>query len=350
MHTNTQKDLISVVIPAYNCGKYIPETLDSILNQTYRNFEIVVVDDGSTDDTQEALRPYSGKIKYFHQKNGGLANARNRGLELAKGSYLALCDGDDIWLPNKLELQHACFEVHNRLGMVFSDFSSFNDAGPLAPSWSKKYFNTIFENYGLTLDSIFQKKINLHDLNTLYAGNITTTMFLGNIVMPSTVMIKRECINSVGKFREKYKNDSDYDLFLRIAAEYESGYLDLPLMKYRILKNSLSQRSKKQIIGVPEVIDIIETFLEQRPSFRKKNLRMVNQRFSGLFYETGYAHFSRVNLKEARKYFLKAIRHHPLPLASLKVYAYMAASLLPQKVIASAKNLKNLRKASSGIR
>jgi glycosyltransferase involved in cell wall biosynthesis len=139
----------------------------------------------------------------------GLANARNRGLELAKGSYLALCDGDDIWLPNKLELQHACFEVHNRLGMVFSDFSSFNDAGPLAPSWSKKYFNTIFENYGLTLDSIFQKKINLHDLNTLYAGNITTTMFLGNIVMPSTVMIKRECINSVGKFREKYKNDSD---------------------------------------------------------------------------------------------------------------------------------------------
>src|SRR5437016_10401011 len=100
--------LISAVIPSYNYGHFITDAIESALGQTYPHVEIIVVDDGSTDDTREQLAPYSERVCYIHQENGGLSAARNTGIRAAKGEWIALLDADDVWHPRKLELQMNC--------------------------------------------------------------------------------------------------------------------------------------------------------------------------------------------------------------------------------------------------
>ena len=101
----TGRQLVSVIIPTYNSGTYVTETIDSVLNQTYPHREIIVVDDGSTDDTPEQVRRYGSAISYIRQSNSGVGAARNTGLRAASGHYLAFLDSDDLWLPEKLAVQ-----------------------------------------------------------------------------------------------------------------------------------------------------------------------------------------------------------------------------------------------------
>lgn len=118
--------LISIIIPVYNAESYIKKTIQSVLNQTYRPVEIIVVDDGSTDQSAENIRQFQQpEVKYHFQSNLGAASARNRGIELAKGEYLSFLDADDLWLPNKLELQMRSFQKHPELDMVFGHIKQF---------------------------------------------------------------------------------------------------------------------------------------------------------------------------------------------------------------------------------
>ena len=127
--------LISVIIPAYNHAKYLSEAIQSVLNQTYQNFEILIVDDGSTDNTRQVVQNYTDqRIKYIYQENRGLAASRNAGLRVTQGEYVAFLDADDIFLPHKLEVQLDWFEAHPSCGMVFSGFYFMNDRGePIKP-------------------------------------------------------------------------------------------------------------------------------------------------------------------------------------------------------------------------
>src|SRR5215831_9468158 len=112
--------IVSVVIPTYNNARFLPEALDSLLGQTYRDFELIVVDDGSTDDTLEVLKPYRHLIRYVRKENGGPASARNLGIRHASGELIAFQDADDIWLPDKLQLQVDYLREHPEVGLVFS--------------------------------------------------------------------------------------------------------------------------------------------------------------------------------------------------------------------------------------
>jgi len=112
--------LVSVIIPVYNGDRFIGEAIESVLQQTYQNFEIIVVDDGSTDATQAALQPYGDRIHYVLQSNQGVASARNRGVQMARGELIAFLDQDDFFLPNKLALQVSCFEMQPNVGIVHS--------------------------------------------------------------------------------------------------------------------------------------------------------------------------------------------------------------------------------------
>ena len=106
----TDTPLVSVIIPVYNSAKYIQKAIDSVLDQTYSNYEIIVVDDGSTDETRQKLQSYQNKIRYVFQENQGSATARNTGIKLAKGDLVAFLDSDDFWsMPEKLDRQGACF-------------------------------------------------------------------------------------------------------------------------------------------------------------------------------------------------------------------------------------------------
>ena len=125
-----KEPLITCIVPAFNGDRYLRESVDSILAQTYRSFEIVVVDDGSTDGTRDAAQTYGEQVRYLYQPNAGPAAARNRGLLSARGSFVAFLDQDDVWHLEKLEQQLACFEVNPKLDVCVAHVRNFQDGVP----------------------------------------------------------------------------------------------------------------------------------------------------------------------------------------------------------------------------
>ena len=118
---------VSVIIPTYNRAHLVSEAINSVLNQTYQDFEIIVVDDGSTDETCEKLRPYQDKIKYVYVKNGGAAYARNVGMKIARGKYIAFLDSDDLYYPYKIELQADFLDRFLGIHLVCTEISAFDN-------------------------------------------------------------------------------------------------------------------------------------------------------------------------------------------------------------------------------
>ncbi|MGL4378530.1 MAG: glycosyltransferase family 2 protein, partial [Microcoleaceae cyanobacterium] len=121
--------LVSVVIPSYNCAKYVGEAIESVFAQTYSNYEIIVIDDGSQDNTREVLEKYHDRVNYVYQKNQGVSVARNHGIELAQGEFVAFLDADDYFFPDKLEAQMAIFQAKSHAGIVHSGWRRVNFQG-----------------------------------------------------------------------------------------------------------------------------------------------------------------------------------------------------------------------------
>ena len=118
---------VSVIIPTYNAARWIGETIDSVQSQTYKNYEIIVIDDGSVDSTREVLEKYIKNINYIYQDNKGVSSARNHGIKISAGEYIAFLDNDDIWLPDKLSLQIQVLESQKNIAMIFTDGELFDE-------------------------------------------------------------------------------------------------------------------------------------------------------------------------------------------------------------------------------
>ena len=125
---------ISVIIHTYNNEKFIGETIESVLSQTYKDYEIIVIDDGSTDNTRAALLPYMDKIRYHYKENGGIASAKNAGIKLSKAKFIAFFDHDDLWVPDKLKMQMEYFNKNPQAGLVYSKYITFKNGKKLINS------------------------------------------------------------------------------------------------------------------------------------------------------------------------------------------------------------------------
>jgi glycosyltransferase involved in cell wall biosynthesis len=201
---------VSVVIPAYNAARWIAETLDSVLAQTFRNFEVIVVDDGSTDQTSEVVAGYGDRIHYLRKENGGEGSARNVGIRAARGSYIAFLDADDLWLPEKLQLQMELLSRRPDLPWVYSDTIAFGgETG--------------------------QDLLKMSDATKLCAGDILRPLLLADFITCQTPVIRRDVFGTVGYFDESpdLQAGEDRDMWLRIAAKYQVGFVDRPLAKHR---------------------------------------------------------------------------------------------------------------------
>jgi glycosyltransferase involved in cell wall biosynthesis len=193
---------ITVIIPVYNRPGFVKEAIQSVLDQTYSNVEIIVVNDGSTDDTPLVLQSFGDKIRIIHQENRGVSAARNTGIKNSKSKWIAFLDSDDIWLPEKLHLQIQFFENHPDARICQTEEIWIKDGKRLYPKKKhKKKSGMIFKNC-LPLC----------------------------IVSPSAVMIHREMFDLVGVFDESLPACEDYDLWLRISCQYPIYLLDKPLI------------------------------------------------------------------------------------------------------------------------
>jgi len=217
---------ISVIIPTYNKAQYLKEAIESVLNQAYKEIEVIVIDDGSTDDTGEVIKSFDDtRIIYFFQKNKGPAAARNSGLKKAKGRYVAFLDSDDLWLSGKLKRQMDFIEKNPEIELLGTGCYEITDKGKII---GKKIFPI--------KNKILQKDLIKY-----------------NPFIQSSIIIRREVFGKVGLYNQKFRESEDYDLWLRIAENHKIANLVEPLVMKRYYKEGLSPaKDKEQLYFVLE--------------------------------------------------------------------------------------------------
>jgi glycosyltransferase involved in cell wall biosynthesis len=199
---------VSVVIPLYNARDVIRETIESVLAQTWKEYDVIVVDDGSTDGSGAIVREYGDRIRYLRQENGGVARARNRGVAESTGEYIALLDHDDLWHPAKLEKQVAVLDRRPEVGMVITDVAHLDRGGKPTGVIGAGY------NPSETFARLFVR---------------------GYVPTPSAAMIRRSVLQTVGGFDERFHSAGldDHELWTRIAAQYDIANIAEPLTSHR---------------------------------------------------------------------------------------------------------------------
>jgi glycosyltransferase involved in cell wall biosynthesis len=196
---------VSVIIPTYNRAQIVGEAINSVLSQSYDDFELIVIDDGSTDETKELVSSYIPRITYLYQGHQGVSAARNRGIASARGDYISFLDSDDLWLREKLSSQMRFMEPHPEYLICYTD-----------EIWIRK---------GV--------RVNPMNKHRKHSGMIFEQCLPLCIVSPSSVLIARKLLDEVGMFDETLEVCEDYDLWLRIAARYPIHFIEKPLIVKR---------------------------------------------------------------------------------------------------------------------
>lgn len=305
--------LISVVVPVYNGQEFIKTTIQSVIMQSYPHWEMLIIDDGSTDGTKEVVKGYleDSRIKYFYQKNRERAAARNQGIHFSSGQYIAFLDADDAWLPDKLEVQVDYLKHHPEVRLCFTNYFLIDTGGILtgAPRIS------------------------------FTSNNQFDYLLKGNFIANSTVMIPRDVLDKVGLFDETLPafGSEDWDMWLRIVRFYSVHFIDKPLALYRIHENNTS---------LDRMCSSAEAVLKK--TFSDPNLPANIFRSKEKIYAQIYLGFSETCLrsnqkKKAVEYWQRAYRTYPtlLFLTERGIWATLKL-LLPYSIISNFPKLRLL--------
>jgi len=255
---------VSVVLATYNYGRYLAGALDSALSQTLCDLEVIVVDDGSTDETKDVMVSYldNPRVRYFGIDHSGQPAAKNFGIRLARAPLIAFLDADDLWLPSKLEKQAAIFAADPALGVVFSQ-------------------RLLIDEQGRHLQFSQPR---------LPRGNVLADMFRQNFICFSSAVIRRTVLDQVGLFDTNLALAIDYDLWLRIAQRFPFDYVDEPLVMYRTGHASLSRRTEERLKTAAGIMD---RFLHEHGGQAVLNPALVRRAQAETYYEIALAIRSR---------------------------------------------------------
>jgi glycosyltransferase involved in cell wall biosynthesis len=238
---------VSVIIPTYNRGSLITEAVESVLGQPVQRIEVIVVDDGSNDDTLERLAPYRDRITIVQANHGGAPHARNAGIKVAKGRYVAFLDSDDRYLPHKLALQVAVLDRFPDVGLVYTEFSAIGEA-PAEEFHLKTYHAPAFRN-GETHRHYFNEAMSLKEAGidcppwshrTIYFGDIFDQYLRVLFVFVNSLMVRRAVLDAVGLHDENLSLFDGYDLVLRIAKQNRIAFVDVPTYQLRYHDDQIS--------------------------------------------------------------------------------------------------------------
>jgi glycosyltransferase involved in cell wall biosynthesis len=282
---------VSVIIPAYNSADYTVETVESVLAQTFRDFELIVVDDGSTDNTRAALAKFGDCITYIYKENGGACSARNLGIRSSHGEFVACLDCDDLWLPEKLERSVAFLQERAELAMVFT------------PCY-------LIDEKGTTIGKTNYKM----DLNRAYLA-----LLRENYVTAPSVVMRRACLQHIGLFDERIFIPADWDLWLRLAREYSIDFIDEPLSKYRMVSN-YTLRNIDQF--EEETTYVVEKHFADTSRLCEGDREQILSRLNVIY---GALYRDKKEGDKARDRLKRAIRMNP---SSLEPYIHLCLSFL----------------------
>jgi glycosyltransferase involved in cell wall biosynthesis len=322
---------ITVVIPTYNSASYILDALDSVFSQTFTDYDVIIVDDGSTDNTRDLLGPYMSRISYHYQPNQGLAVARNVGLSLARGDYLTYLDADDIWEANNLSVKAAILEAFPDLGGVFSEFSIFDARGQQHARGTRQTF-PFFERTGWTFGDVFEscREWPIEGGSVaVYTGNIFEKLFHGNFILPTTMVFHRERALAVGPFRAHMRTQQDYEYWLRFSRQHPFAFVDAALARYRRHAGQLTnfKNIERILLAVEEIVNQYEDEMS-----RAGRRRVFNLRKAQLLVDLAKMHIRKGEARKARARLREVISRDPFRAATYLLYV---ASLVPAGVLAT---------------
>lgn len=288
---------VSVIIATYNYGRYLGGAIASALGQTFQDLEVIVIDDGSTDNTPQVITPFlaEARLRYVRTENHGQPAAENVGIRLSQGPWIAFLDADDLWLPHKLERQLALTREDPELGVVYSRRLMIDSDGrPLAA----------------------------HP-RSAFRGYVLKQMFRDNFVCFSSSVVNRDVFDLLGPFNEQYRHASDYDMWLRAGLHYRFDYVDEPLVSYRTGHANLTSRGDVQLLTA---LTIMNRFLQEHPG--QLDRAWVRQCYQETYGHLGLAVRDRSRLDSAA-WQIRALAKGPWNLGAWKE---MAKLLLPGRV------------------
>jgi GT2 family glycosyltransferase len=333
---------VSVVIPVYNRATLITRTIDCVLGQTYAHCHVIVVDDGSTDGTPEVVTArYAGnpRVRLLRQENRGVSAARNAGLAVATGDYIAFLDSDDVWRPWKLTVQVACLERLRAegVGMLWTDMDLVDESGAVTTA------NANRSSYGayrlFTFDEMFSASAPLSELAPeveapapglrVYWGDVYRCLAMGNMCPTPTVILTRERAQQVGGFDESMRTGEDHDYHLRTCSFGPAAFLDVATFSYRKgAADQLTAQAHKLTIAENALKTILRTLDKDRdrlalpPALVEKKLASLRAWIGELMIDVGDHAGARRNL-------LASLRADP---RQPRVVALLAAASLPPAV------------------
>lgn len=274
------KGLVSVIVPVYNRESLVSETIDSILSQTYKNFEVILINDGSSDDSLSVLvayeRRFPEKIRVIDQSNQGQIIARNNGIKVAQGDYIAFLDSDDLWKKDKLERQIPLF--NKGVGLVYAGTEIINEKG---------------------------ETIRAEPADETLSGNIYPQLLVKNRMTGGTVVVTSESLRRVGVFSTDFKAAENWDLWLRICKEYLAEVVAEPLIEYRIHSNNMSSDTQLMLDAKMKIIEKHCDLKSRDPLI----YRFSKLAYADYFYRIGLDHFANERYLKASKAFFTTMQY-----------------------------------------
>jgi glycosyltransferase involved in cell wall biosynthesis len=279
---------ISVIIPVFNDGPFVAKAIESVQNQQLRPLEIIVVDDGSTDSTKEIVSHAAGPVPvfYHYQANQGPGVARNLGVSLARGEWIAFLDADDIWYPQKLTVQWQYATAHPEAGLIYSDFDVLLPDGRIAPRTAVKQFTRPSKDEWKKLASV------------AFAGR--------PFPFPSTVLVRKNALTELSGFRsDMRKYFEDFELFARLVKGYAFFYIAQNLAQYR-----LTPKSQRQLQDTPNLLILLGSLWQLWQQQPDRQALLIKQ------YAYHYALLAKYALqdgkfKQARQYYRLSFAYSP---------------------------------------
>ncbi len=227
---------VSIIVPTYNRATLLPRALDSIIAQTFGDWEIVLVDDGSTDDTEalaaEYARPLDDRFIYTRQSHAGCTTARNRGIDICRGRFVAFLDSDDEYLPSKLERQLALFECRPKLGLVYSDYAYVDLDG--------QRHDSVFETTGKLAREVPSEAVGPG--LCVCTGSLFEVLVRGYFIATIVGMIRREVLGDRIRFREVPSYGEEWLFYLKVSKVCPAGFVDEPLCLHHFVRGSITRR------------------------------------------------------------------------------------------------------------
>jgi glycosyltransferase involved in cell wall biosynthesis len=292
---------VSVVIPTFNSAPLVREAIESVWRQTYKDYEIIVVDDGSTDDTLSVMSAFGSDIRYFRQSNRGAGAARNKGIEMSRGKYIAFLDADDLWTKTKLAEQIPLMEQFPDVGLVYSDWTVISEGHE-------------------------EKASRLSELCPM-SGYIFDGLVRSGFILTSGTVVRRSCLDEIGGFDEALSIAQDYDLWLRICYRWKAQLVNKVLVTKRERGGNLSSDLLKTAI---ERIELFDKALRNLTDMSRSTRRLVKDQLSYNHWDVGYHYFDQLSLKQARQSFTSSFFYRP---GNVRAIGYLAVSCLPSTIV-----------------